>query len=427
MPSLETARRIRQISYSPTIGNQLKEMSDFGMQETWSNDVQTRTCYIYDYYHDDQFDEFKSSGYDPSLSKSKIKVDLKFVVKEYKSLAKDDPEYHIQFSPYDWNKKFRFDSNGIMSNFIPDNEEQESLKETIEERFNKYQINYPIGLYCDIPDDRGIYSKWMIVYYDVGNQFVKLGILKCNYLFRWIYNDGLNKYKRCMWGVQRTQSSYNSGVYKYDKTEKMEMQSKFWLPWNNLSSEIYYNQRIIVSMPMKTPITYRITKVENTIPKGVNMFTIYQDEFNQHTDFVCLEDNNPDFKFGEMYADYWSYGEHDPVVEQEVTPENDYELILECAKNTIKLGGSYKTIKAKIIDKENNDITEEFNGFIDWSWEIDKNDTEDMVEIINNDTDTIFKIKLSDKVDESYLDKILIIKCTAFNMEKEIALNIIPL
>ena len=146
MPSLKTARKIKQLNYSPTIGNQIKDMSDFGMQETWYNDPQTKTCYIYDYYHDDQFDETRRSGYDPSLSKSKIKVDLKFIVKEYKSLAKDDPEYHIQFSPNDYNNRFAFNSNGLMDNLIVDNEEQQSLKETIEKNFSKLDIHFPIGL-----------------------------------------------------------------------------------------------------------------------------------------------------------------------------------------------------------------------------------------------------------------------------------------
>ena len=428
MPSLKTARKIKQLNYSPTIGNQIKDMSDFGMQETWYNDVQTKTCYIYDYYHDDQFDETRRSGYDPSLSKSKIKVDLKFIVKEYKSLAKDDPEYHIQFSPNDWNNKFKFDSDRRMSNFEIDNEEQLSLKETIEKNFDKLDIHFPIGLYVDIPDDRGIYWKWMIVYEDVTNQFPKFGLLKCNYLFRWIHDDGLNKYKRCMWGVQRTQSSYNSGVYKYTYTEKLEMQSKFWLPWNYISSEIFYNQRIIVSMPMKTPIVWRITKVENTVPKGVNMFTIYQDEFNAHTDFVCLEDNNPDFKYGEMYADYWTYGNQDPIVQPEESYENNHTLLLECAKATIKVGGSYKTITAKILDEENNDVTNTYDGFINWYWTIDENDTEDLVKIINTEENkNVFKIKLSDKVDESYLNKTLKVKCIANDIEKEIILDIMAL
>lgn len=207
LPSLDTVRKIRQENNYTTIGSQLKEMSDFGMQETWSNDIQSRICYIYDYEHDDQFDESKSGGYDPSLSKSKIKVNLKFIVKEYRSLAKDEPEYHIQFSPNDWNKRFKFDSNGQLSNFTPDNDEQDDLKKTFEERYNKYGIQNFIGSYLDIPDDRGVYWKWLICYFEEANQFVKLGILKCNYLFRWLYNDGLNKYKRCMWGVQRTQAS----------------------------------------------------------------------------------------------------------------------------------------------------------------------------------------------------------------------------
>ena len=37
-----------------TIGQQLKIMSDEVLQETFDNDLQTRQCYIYDYYHDDE-------------------------------------------------------------------------------------------------------------------------------------------------------------------------------------------------------------------------------------------------------------------------------------------------------------------------------------------------------------------------------------
>ena len=85
-----------------TVGQQLKQMSDDVMQQTWDNDIQSKKCYIYDYYHDDQFSEM-NYGYDPSLSKTKIPVNLKFIVKAYKSAAKDDPEYHIMFEPDVWN------------------------------------------------------------------------------------------------------------------------------------------------------------------------------------------------------------------------------------------------------------------------------------------------------------------------------------
>ena len=88
-----------------SIGQQLKEMSDYAMQETWNNDIQTRTCYIYDYFHDNEEDRYKLSGYDPSNHEGKIGADLKFIVKSYKSMSKDEPDYHIQFSPEDWNSR----------------------------------------------------------------------------------------------------------------------------------------------------------------------------------------------------------------------------------------------------------------------------------------------------------------------------------
>ena len=100
MPSFEDMQRLT--ANVGTHGQQLKAMADDVMQQTWDNDIQTRQCYIYDYYHDDQFDG-GLYGYDPSLSKTKIPVSLKFIIKAYKSAAKDDPEYHIQFEPDVWN------------------------------------------------------------------------------------------------------------------------------------------------------------------------------------------------------------------------------------------------------------------------------------------------------------------------------------
>lgn len=177
-----------------TVGQQLKKMSDDVMQATWGNDIQTRTCYIYDYLHDDQADQ--EYGYNPALSKTKIPVKLKFIVKTYKSMAKDDPEYHIEFEPDVWNSMF----------------EPEWFK-----MYKSQGIHYPVGLYCDIPDDRGIYYRWIITYHEVANQFPKFGVLRCNYLFKWITNDGVRRIKRKVWGIEATQNSYTScnTLFKY--------------------------------------------------------------------------------------------------------------------------------------------------------------------------------------------------------------------
>ena len=108
-----------------TVGQQLKAMSDEVMQETFDNDIQTRQCYIYDYYHDDQAD--MEYGYNPALSKMKIPVKLKFIVKTYKSMAKDDPEYHIMFEPDIWNSMI------CKPNWFVNN-------------YQKFGVEFPIGL-----------------------------------------------------------------------------------------------------------------------------------------------------------------------------------------------------------------------------------------------------------------------------------------
>jgi hypothetical protein len=123
MPSFEDMQRYYQST--GTIGQQLKVMSDMVMQQTFDNDIQTKLCYLYDYYHDDQPE--KLDGYDPSLSKTKIPVELKFIIKEYKSASKDDPEYHIQFEPDVWNS-------------------MSCKPDWFVEGYQKYGVKFPIGL-----------------------------------------------------------------------------------------------------------------------------------------------------------------------------------------------------------------------------------------------------------------------------------------
>ena len=43
-----------------TIGQQVKEESDWLMEQTFWNDSQSKVCYIYDYFHDDFIPYFES-------------------------------------------------------------------------------------------------------------------------------------------------------------------------------------------------------------------------------------------------------------------------------------------------------------------------------------------------------------------------------
>ena len=66
-------------------------------------------------------------------------------------------------------------------------------------------------MYVDLPDDQDIYHRWIICTKEIGNQFVKYNILPCDYWFHFIVKKNGKRYKRKIWGVTRTQSSYNSG------------------------------------------------------------------------------------------------------------------------------------------------------------------------------------------------------------------------
>lgn len=188
---MPTFSQMKQKYQNYTLGQQLKANSDLVMQMTFDRDVATKQCYIYDYFHDDQKDDYY--GYDPSLSKTKTPVKLKFIIKEYKSLNKDDPEAYIMFEPDVWNSQ-----SCVPDYFMKD--------------YGRHGIEYPIGNFVDVPDDRGIYHKWMCCYAEPSNQNPKFGIIRINHQFMWIEDDGNNRIKRKMWGVQRGANSYTSCV-----------------------------------------------------------------------------------------------------------------------------------------------------------------------------------------------------------------------
>ena len=98
MPSLQTARRVANAKNNgaKTIGQIYKEQSDFIMEETFWNDPQSKVCYIYDYFHDDQPELKDHMTYENT---TKTKIDVKFIVKTYQSIDKDQVEYYIQFRP----------------------------------------------------------------------------------------------------------------------------------------------------------------------------------------------------------------------------------------------------------------------------------------------------------------------------------------
>lgn len=411
MPSLLTARRTSKMltNNARSIGQIHKENADFLMNETWFNDIQAKICYIYDYFHDDFFtDEF---GNITSLKEGmtyenthKTRIDVKFMIKSYQSMDKDEVEHYVQFRP---NQKRRFS-------------EEDELYYYEKDYHKRFSAGFPIGLYLDIPDSDGVYHKWLICRKESANQFPKYLVLPVDYELMWVEQKGSSRIKRRMWAVLRNQQSYTAGVYRDRYFAHADNQNKVWLPMNSITEKFWYtgddekDTRLIVSALTERPIVWKVTKVENTAPLGLQKLTIYSDFFNEHTDYVNLET-------GEMYADYFDTSV-EPTEEDAKNPIL-YGVVAQitAANSTIKIGGSYKTLTVKVINGDGEDITSFYSdATYKWSCGVANVDLTEWVTWRECADKTQIKIKFANDI--SYMGEILNVTCNVV-VEDEIIAN----
>lgn len=408
MPSLQTARRVANAKNNgaKTIGQIYKEQSDWAMEQTWWNDPQSKVAYIYDYFHDDQPEIKDHMTYENT---TKTRIDIKFIVKSYQSMDKDQVDYYIQFRP---DEKFDFT-------------EKDELYYYEKDFHKKYGADYPIGMMIDIPDDRGIYHKWLICRDEPANQFPKFLILPLNYRLYWIEQDGDKRYKRNMWCAIRMQSSYTSGSYVDKVFSRPDNQTKLWFSMNSITEKFWYsddndkNMRLIVSAPIKEPVTWRITKCENAQPLGIQKLTLYQDRFNEHTDYVNLET-------GEMYANYFDSEIAPTDPDTPTTPPSSITARIAASTSTIKVGGSYKNLTVNLFNDSNEDITTEYaDAIFTWTCSIDNEDWTDKVTWRAGTEYNQKKVKFPN--DTSVIGKILSVKCEIVTNNLPIESEILPL
>ena len=72
--------------HGKSVGQVYKNDSDMIMEQTWDRDVQSKKCYIYDYYHDDQPWLRDGMTYENT---TKPPIDAKFIITTAQSLDKD--------------------------------------------------------------------------------------------------------------------------------------------------------------------------------------------------------------------------------------------------------------------------------------------------------------------------------------------------
>ena len=168
-----------------TLGRARKSGADMLLDATFKGDIQYQVGYFFDYYHTTSENRLRLEGFNPEEDQNPVPIELKFIAHTQTTYEKDSVTMHLQFRPG-----------------------QECTVDYYAEMFgNRYGADFPVGLYCWISDERGIYRRWLVVAtadrYE--NQFPTWEVLRCDNVYRWIKNGKLYEFP----GVSRSQNSYN--------------------------------------------------------------------------------------------------------------------------------------------------------------------------------------------------------------------------
>lgn len=401
MPSLQTARRVANAKNNgaKTIGQIYKEQSDEMMEWTWYNDEQSKLCYIYDWKHDDSPNMNIGMTYENT---TKTPIDAKILVSKYGSIDKDSPTLQCQFKP---SQKEYFTKDDELF--------------YMEEYRQKYHLDdIFVGMYLDVPDKKKVYHRHLICMKDVEQNFQKYFLLPCDYFLQWIQTKANKRYKRSMWCVLKSQSSYNSGIWVDNVTASQQNQELLFIPTNEISDTIYYvsednnnNQRLIVDIPNYsienwTPNTWVVSKVERVNVRGRTKLTLYQKPFNSNTDYIEKDENGI---ITGLWANYFG-GTAPTDPDTPTTPPSSITARISASTSTIKVGGSYKNLTANLFNDSNEDITTEYaDATFTWTCSIDNEGWTDKVTWRAGTEYNQKKVKFPN--DSSVIGKILSVKC----------------
>ena len=205
------------------------------------------------------------------------------------------------------------------------------------------------------------------------------------------------------------------------KVTTVENQRKFILPYNDISKTIFYDQRMIISPPLEIPITWRISKVEGVNPLGVIHYTLAQDVWNSHTDYIEYDE---DGNWLGGYADY--YNEDNLPIDKSSSDSQDQDTYAEITyagtEPHIKVNGSYKKITITYYSTQSED-PDQTPGV--WSYFIDDTDVSDLIKELETDSPNSIKIKFLG--DEEYLGRTLVVKNIRDSITAELQLFITSL
>lgn len=324
--------RLRMNALGGYEGESRRRNSQKIMDASWMRDAATKLVYV----------KWVNSGL-PIIDDDDVPIYAKFNVKSYHNITGDEIAYLLQFR--------------------------------LEDIKNNPDIK--VGSYVQIYNELDEPEWWLIVHFDDRTQFREFSILRCSWTYKWVSRiSGKRRIHKCL-GAPRKQNSYNSGIWLDYTTQTVENQEVMWLPTNDDTKTIQYDTKFLKSEPGRyPPLSWKISKVEDTATQGITKFTMTQEMFNSSTDNAEL-----------MIADYYESAVEPELPEMEEIPTISDLEITYSGKPVVRAGGGFKkfTLKSRVDDKL-VDCTDD----IEWSIDFLSGDSTKLQTLIDGN---IFKVK----------------------------------
>ena len=331
-----------------TIGEVRQEEANRLMEWTWDGDIASQIAYQFDMYHDP--DPYALNNVKPT--RDMVPLDVKFIKHTSQTYSKDLVTFHMQMKPH-----------------------QKCNVSYYKQYEDVYGSTWPLGEYVLLKDSEGVYNRWLVVAEADNNvlQFPTWEVLRCDLTFQYVM-DGK---KMSVAGVQRSQNSYNSGIWTDYLVTTTQDQGKFIIPLNRETEKIFYNMRMIIDAAVLTePRTFQVSKVNRISPDGLVRVTLAETEFNSETDYI---EKDEDGNVIGMWADYFKKGV-EPTEPENPTTNTHSEITYSGKDPVLKIGGNYKKFTVKYYD-EIGEVPLRHGA---WEYKIDGEDVKKYLDIVTD-------------------------------------------
>lgn len=277
-------------------------------EENWEYDPLVSIGYLYDSLHDSQPEQNRNLS--PASDPLKIPVEIRISGWNEDS----SPSLRVTFRPSHTCPADYWDSLAALSG-----------------------AEYPLGLYMDLPDPDGSYSRWLLCSRIPCEEGICCEAYPCNYRLQWMAEE-----LKAQWGVLSPGKTRFSGIRTGELFSFPEEIREIWLPFHEESGQLGYGRRLILSAPASAPLAFLISGQDALHPAGILKLCLTQDVFDPNTD-------RADRESGIFCADF--------VPGSSPDASETGTILYSGLAPTLKVRGGYRTLSVSFKDGERADFS----------------------------------------------------------------------